>query len=78
MNDNDEIVSLETAKLLKNKGFSKPTEFFYLDRDLPFVKKGLKCVKFDKRKINHNRFDSFIYSAPLQEDANKFLNKIFK
>jgi len=74
--NNEEIVSLETAKLLKSKGFSKPTEYFYLDEDLPFVNKGLKRVKFGKRKINHNRFDEIIYSAPSQKDADNFLNKI--
>lgn len=36
------VVSLEDAKRLKEQGYSKPCEYYYLDVDLPFCEKGLK------------------------------------
>jgi len=57
------IVDLDFAKVLKAEGFNVPTEFFYRDKDLPCLPKGLGRTKNGK-KMNHNRFDDFIYSAP--------------
>lgn len=37
----EEIVSLEIAKELKKNGYSEPTEYYWLDKDLPFCAKGL-------------------------------------
>ncbi len=62
------LVSLEIAKELKSQGYHKPCEFYYLDKDLPFCPKGLGQTKHG-RKINHNRFDDFIYSAPTISEA---------
>lgn len=67
-----EPVDLELAKILKAEGYSKPCEFYWLDKDLPFVKKGLKQTK-DGKKLNHNRFDEFIYSAPNRREAIDWL-----
>lgn len=67
-----ELVNLEMAKKLKSQGYKKPCEFFYLEIDLPFVKKGLKQTKNGK-KMNHNRFDEFIYSAPTTQEAFDFV-----
>lgn len=61
------IVSLEKAKELKASGFKKPTEYFYRDKDLPFLPKGLGRTKNGK-KINHNKYDEYIYSAPLENE----------
>lgn len=59
----DNIVDLEFAKRLKSEGYHKPCEYYWLDKDLSFVKKGLKKTKNGK-KMNHNKYDEFIYSAP--------------
>jgi hypothetical protein len=61
------IVDLDVAKEIKKSGFSLPTEFYYLDKDLPFVEKGLKRNE-NGDKINHNEFDEYIYSAPTTEE----------
>ena len=71
--DEDAPVNLETAKYLKEKGFNKTCEFFYLTKEMSFVNSGLKITKNGK-KMNHNRFDEFIYSAPLVKDAKKYLS----
>lgn len=55
--DDTTVAVLETAKYLKNKG----------------VYKGLKRVKYKQRRMNHNKYDEFIYSAPTQEQAFKWL-----
>jgi hypothetical protein len=61
------IVDLDVAKEIKKIGFSLPTEYYWLDKDLPFVKKGLKRNKHGE-KINNNEFDEYIYSAPTTEE----------
>ena len=70
----NQIVSLEIAKFLKLNGYNKTTEWFYLDKNLAFCPAGLKKTKNDK-KINHNKYDEFIYSAPTNLAAIIFLNK---
>lgn len=42
---------------------------------MSFNEKGLKRVKLGKRRMNHNKFDEFIYSAPTLEEYNKWKNK---
>lgn len=66
------VVDLDTAKSLKENGFNKKCEHFWLDRDLHFVHRGLKKTK-NGQVLNHNRSDEFIYSAPLIEVAEKWL-----
>lgn len=61
------IATLELAKILKKYGFDGPCEYYYLDKDLPFVKKGLKKTK-NNEKMNHNKYDDYIYSAPTPAD----------
>ena len=67
-----DVVSLEVAKQLKKDGFNLPTYHYYLDEDLPFVEKGLKRVKLVHRRMNHNKYDEFIYSAPTQKELKKW------
>ena len=67
------LVNLELAKRLKEEGYSKPTEYYYLDKDLPFLSKGLKRTK-NGEKMNHNAYDDFIYSAPTLEDGISWLH----
>lgn len=69
------IVSLEIAKLLKVAGYSEPTQYYYQDKDLPFSKRGLKSTK-NTELMNHNASDSFIYSAPSMEEAEKFFSSL--
>jgi hypothetical protein len=46
-----------------------------LDVELSFVKPELKRVKLNKRRMNHNKYDDFIYSAPKQDELKKWLLK---
>jgi hypothetical protein len=68
------IVSLEIAKAIKSEGFKKPTNAYYQDKDLAFCEKGLKFMKNGKT-LNHNKYDSFIYSAPTLIEYNNWLSK---
>lgn len=65
------LVSLNEAKFLKELGFKKPTEYYYLDKDLKYIDRGLNKTK-NGRKINHNRYDEFIYSAPTKKQSLHF------
>ena len=67
------VVDLETAKRLKNLGYDKPSHWYWLDKDLPYANKGLKRVDAGKRRINHNKYDDFIYSAPTEKEIEKFI-----
>ena len=67
-------ISLPLAKVLKSMGFNKPTEYFYRDKDLPFSSKGLGRTKNGK-KMNHNKYDEFIYSAPSIKEAIVWIGK---
>jgi hypothetical protein len=40
---------VDLAKRLKEEGYSKPCEYFWQDRDLPFSPSGLKRQKMVKR-----------------------------
>ncbi len=71
-NINMEIVDLELAKLLKKEGYTKPCEYYWQDKDLSYSAKGLKNTKNGK-KMNHNKYDDFIYSAPLINEALDWL-----
>lgn len=72
----ENIVDLELAKKLKAEGYKKPCTYFWQDRDLSYSPRGLKWCKNGK-KLNHNRFDDFIYSAPTVKEAMTYLlNKI--
>ena len=70
--DGSNIVTLETAKKLKASGFDVPTYHYYLDKDLPFVSKGLHRVKLDDKRMNHNKYDEFIYSAPDSDELKNW------
>ena len=70
-----DIVSLKLAKKLKKEGFSLPTKYFYQDKNILYSSKGLKHMKNNK-KLNHNKYDNFIYSAPDNITAIRFLRKI--
>lgn len=67
-----EVVSLEIAKRLKEEGYNRPCKFYWLDEDLPFLKKGLKETK-NNEIINHNDYDDFIYLAPNLKDGLNWL-----
>ena len=74
--ENVDVVDLKTAKYLKQLGFNKPTHWYWLDKDLQFVNRGLKRVKMDKRRMNHNRYDEFIYSAPTRGELVRWVNSL--
>lgn len=68
----ENLVNLELAKRLKEEGYCKKCEYFYQDKDLSYSKKGLKKTK-NGEKLNHNKYDDFIYSAPTLKEAVDFL-----
>jgi hypothetical protein len=75
--DGLDVADLETSKHLKSLGFNEPTYYYWLDTSkIAFVERGLKRVKMNKRRMNHNKYDEFIYSAPTKEQTNKFLKSI--
>lgn len=69
-----EPISLKLAKFLKKIGYRDKCEFFYQDIDLPFVPRGRYKEKNDGI-LNHNKYDSFIYSAPRKEQVAAWLTK---
>lgn len=77
MNDLDGLmnynpVTLAQAKLLKELGFERPTQFYWQDTTdgIPYVEKGLKIAD---KAMNHNskRYtDVQVYSAPSIKDED--------
>lgn len=67
-----QLVDLELAKRLKEKGYSKPCEYYWQAADLPFSVSGLKKTKKGE-KMNHNIYDEYIYSAPSFSEAIRWL-----
>src|SRR5690606_34056517 len=70
--DAEEIINLEGAKLLKHLGYNKPSHWYWQDKTLPYVEKGLKRVKYKQRRRNHNKYDEWIYSAPTMDEVIKW------
>lgn len=70
-----DVVDLESAKRIKSEGFDKPTYWYWMDGELTFVEKGLKRVKMGKRRMNHNKYDEWIYSAPTKDEFLNWLKK---
>ena len=68
------LVDLDFAKYLKSVGFNKATKYFWQDKDLSYSERGLKWNK-GKKKLNNNRFDEWIYSAPTIDEAITWLLK---
>lgn len=71
----EEIINLEGAKLLKHLGYNKPSHWYWQDKTLPYVEKGLKRVKYKQRRRNHNKYDEWIYSAPTMDEVIKWFKK---
>jgi len=74
--ENVDVVDLETAKYIKKFGFDKPTHWYWQDKSLPFVEKGLKRVKYKQRRRNHNKYDEWIYSAPTRDELVRWINSL--
>jgi hypothetical protein len=74
--ENVDVVDLETAKHIKKLGFDKPTHWYWQDKTLPFVEKGLKRVKYEQRRMNHNKYDEWIYSAPTRDELVHWINSL--
>lgn len=71
-----DVVDLPTAKFIKEHGFDKPTHYYYVDGNVSYVKNGLKRVKMNQRRMNHNKYDDFIYSAPTKEECVRWVNSL--
>lgn len=67
----DKIVDLDFAKRLKKEGYWKPTNYYWVNGDLPYSKPILKKLN-DDEKLNHNMYD-FIYSAPTIKEAINYI-----
>lgn len=65
----EELVTLETAKLLKEKGFNEFCEFAYADSDLHIIKMMMQNNGFEDLGLEG-------YSAPTQSIAQKWLREI--
>ncbi len=74
--ENVDVVDLETAKYIKELGFDKPTHWYWQDKTLPYVEKGLKRVKYKQRRRNHNKYDEWIYSAPTRDELMRWVNSL--
>lgn len=74
--ENVDVVDLETAKCIKKLGFNKPTHWYWQDKTLPFVEKGLKRVKLNQRRMDHNKYDEWIYSAPTRDEFVRWVNSL--
>jgi len=73
-----DIVDLETAKYLKQLGFDKPTHWYWQDKQISFVEGGLRRVKYGKRRMNHNKYDEWIYSMPTKDEALSWIKSYNK
>jgi len=74
--ENVDVVDLETAKYIKKLGFDKPTHWYWQDKKLTFVERGLKRVKYKQRRMNHNKYDEWIYSAPTRDELVRWINSL--
>lgn len=73
----EDYVSLETAKLLKEKGFDCASKVWYSEYTSQFGGKKYTSIEFD----NHNEFNEnykFICSAPTLQIAMKWLREVHK
>lgn len=68
-NERKEIVDLQSAKYLKKIGYNFSSNWYWQDKDVPYVKAGLKHTT---AVLNHNDYDEWIYSAPTKEDIMKW------
>jgi hypothetical protein len=69
-----QVVTLETAEYLKEKGFDLPTQHYYQENDIGPIRRGLKqCTGI--HTINLNDYDMYICSAPTPDEYEKWLVK---
>lgn len=73
--ENVDIVDLDSAKHLKICGFNEATHWYWLDKDISYVKSGLKRVKMNARRVNSNKFSDFMYSAPTRKQVIKWIKR---
>lgn len=70
-----DVVDLATAKYIKTLGYNIPSYWYWRDGTIPFVKNGLFRIKYKSRRMNHNRYDEWIYSAPTRDEVMKWIKK---
>ena len=71
-----EVVDLETAKHIKKFGFNNPTHHYWCDTHLFRLTTGLRRVMVGKHRMNHNKYDAFVYSAPTKTELIKWIKTI--
>jgi len=69
------VVSLEEAKILKANGYKGPSYMWYIDHSSEDVPAAVRIFcpselnfDFNNKRKNHNKYDSWIYTAPLKTD----------
>ncbi len=74
----DQLISFETAKLAKEKGFNIPCTDYFLEghyvSNQKYVPLGL-YVTVNQLRINRNKYTNNIYSAPTQSLLQKWLRE---
>lgn len=66
----NEIVDLQTARILKKKGFNVPTKYFYLEKEVDNLESGLRVMR--EGVENHNQHEDFLFSAPTYKEATEW------
>lgn len=64
----EELVALETAKMLKEKGFDERTLYAYQNN-------GMLCCNADRIAISYNSLPIYQICAPIQSFAQKWLRE---
>jgi hypothetical protein len=74
----DELITFETAKLAKEKGFNIPTLHYYRG-DGDFVNPWMDVIVKSYHILNHNKsIESYFYSAPTQSLLQRWLRDVHK
>jgi hypothetical protein len=66
------VVTLETAKQLKNDGFDVPTNFYFVDEKSTESDSGKYLLRCGKGRDNHNRKGREFYSAPSSVELERW------
>lgn len=69
------VVTLERAKELKILGFDQPCEWYYCTENNNHVPVGL-FKNEDEVKLDWNRVDEFVYSAPTKNDIDDWFKEM--
>ena len=69
-------VHIASAKFMNVQATSALVGLHWQDKTLTCVEKGLKRVKYEQRRMNHNKYDEWIYSAPTRDELVRWVNSL--